>query len=105
MSFWTDDGVEMPPGRSRIGKEAIQSRMQSIFDELTAEVTTAFDEVVVVGDWAFARGTFTGTWAPVAGGEPRQKSAKNLWILQRHPDGSWKIARFMFNDASPPGTQ
>ena len=105
MTCWPDDGVEMPPGRSRVGKEAIRSRLQSVFDEVTAEVTTSFDEIVVVGDWAFARGTFTSTWTPVAGGEPRQESAKNLWILQRQPDDSWKIARFMFNNAPPPGTQ
>ena len=56
----------------------------------------------MVGDWAFERANYTFRLTPVAGGAAMQENTKNLRILQRQPDGSWKIAREIWNSDNPP---
>jgi ketosteroid isomerase-like protein len=58
-------------------------------------------EVQVVGPWAFDRGAYRWRGIPRAGGEPIEDHGKYLVILQRQPDGSWKVARDMDNSDRP----
>jgi len=105
-AIFADDGVSMPPNEPAVvGKEAIQSRYQSIFDEFTVQVTMSQEEVEAVGDWAFGRATYAVMQTPKAGGDTVEDNGKNLSIFKRQPDGSWKVHRSIFNSNNPvPGT-
>jgi ketosteroid isomerase-like protein len=50
-------------------------------------------EVKVLGDHAFQWGTYSYSMRPRAGGEAVWTAGKLMRILQRQPDGSWKIYR------------
>jgi len=103
MAGFTDDAVRMPPNASAIiGKESIRSLLQTNLEQNTYQLDNPPEEVQVSGDLAFARGTYTVTVTPKAGGESIQREGKYLVIFQKQPDGSWKIARDIWNSDNPP---
>lgn len=55
----------------------------------------AIEEMRVSGDYAFERGTYRDSMRPRSGGDTIRTSGKIMRILQRQPDGSWKIHRGM----------
>ena len=59
------------------------------------------EEIEIVGPWAFDRGTYRWRGVPRPGGDPVSDHGKYLVILQRQPDGSWKVARDMDNSDRP----
>ncbi len=103
MAGFTDDAVRMPPNAPAIiGKESIRSLMQTNLEQNTYQLDNPPEEVQVSGDLAFARGTYTVTVTPKAGGESIQLEGKYLVIFQKQPDGSWKAARDIWNSNNPP---
>ena len=94
-SFFTDDAVWMPPDQPPlIGKEAWWSWIGGGWDQSTIQqLTVNHEEIVIAGDWAFEWHTETQV------GEGWQVNFKGIWILQRQDDGSWKIARYSFNQS------
>lgn len=99
MSLWTEDGVQMPPGEPAVsGKDQIRSRNKAVLDRFTFDMGITNQEVEVAGDWAFARGTYKATLTPKEeGGEIVHIDGKYMTILQKQPDGSWRIHRDIFN--------
>jgi len=95
MSQWTDDFVLLQPagpilrGRSTIA-EAFRGAWSSV--EILESVLD-IQEVKVLGDYAFQWGTYSYTLRPRTGGDTVRTSGKLMRILQRQPDGSWKIHR------------
>ncbi len=103
ISLWADNGIQMPPNAPAvIGKEQIRTENESMFAEFVLEMVVTNKEVRVAGDLAFARGTYTLSLTPKAGGEIIQIDGKWLSILERQDDGSWKFARDIYNDNAPP---
>ena len=103
ISLWTDNGVQMPPDSPPvIGKEQIRASNKGVLDQFTFNMGITNEEVRVAGDWAFARGTYTATLTPKEGGEAIFIDGKYMTILERQPDGSWKIHRDIFNSNVPP---
>jgi len=103
VALLAEGAVLMPPNQPAIiGEDAIREYRQTEFDQITLEVTRPSEEVVVAGDWAFVRHTYAGKQTPKAGGEPTELSGKGITILERQPDGSWKIARYMWSGDDPP---
>ena len=101
-SLWVEDSIRMPPNRpTLIGNEAIRLQMQQYFDQGTWELVIANEETKVFGNWAFSRGTYTTSIKTDEGAEAERRSGKYLSILQRQPDGSWRIARDCFNRNDP----
>ena len=102
ISLWTDDGIQMPPDTpARIGKEPIRKGMKPAFDQFILKMAIINKEIKVSGNFGFARGTFTETLIPKAGGEAEKYEGKYLSIFERQTDGSWKIARDCFNSDGP----
>ena len=103
MAFWTDEPVYMPPDVPALhGKEAIREFYGQLLARMEIDSLSS-EEVVVAGDWAFERGT---AMILEEGGEAEQVSAKYLDIWQRQADGSWKIARAIWNfDGQPAGEE
>ena len=103
IALLAEGAVLMPPNQPAvIGLAAIKEYRQTEFDQITLEVTRPSEEVEVAGDLAFVRHTYAGTQTPKAGGETTELSGKGITILQRQPDGSWKITRYMWSSDDPP---
>jgi len=104
MTLTTQDVVLMPPGASTLsGREAVQALMADFFGTYAIELqSVSLEEIVVAGDWAFVRDTYVSNLTPRSGGETVRARGKNVWILRRQADGSWKVARNMWNSSDPP---
>ena len=107
LALTTADVVWMPPNQPLVmGQEALRSWTKAFVDQFGVQIHSyTSDEVVVAGDMAFER--YTGSWSltPVDGGEALSETLKGIHIYQRQEDGSWKIARDIWNsDNPPPGT-
>lgn len=95
VALIADDAVLMPPNAPPvIGKDAIRSWNQAMSRRFRFKnYTPVDDEVVLAGKWAFRRARATWTLTPTAGGQPIHDSGKFIIIYERQPDGSWRIAR------------
>lgn len=101
-TLWTDDGVVLPPARDPIiGIAAIQKWVESNppnFTKFTlTELVMDFKDVQIVGDTAYEWGFTRLSFVP-KGGSGQHLSSKLMRVLRRQPDGSWKVARSMWND-------
>ena len=103
MSQWTDDIVLLPPvGPIMRGRDAIAESFRGVPDpHEILDYVLDIQEVRVLGDHAFQWGTYEYSLRLTAGGEAIRTSGKIMRILQRQPDGSWKIHRGM-TTADPP---
>ncbi len=103
IDLFTDDAIWMPPGGLPVvGKEALRAWVSWAEDVTWEHFSTSTEEVVVAGDWAFARLAATMVMTPQAGEEATPSYLKGLQILQRQTDGSWRIARYIWNGNPPP---
>ena len=105
IALWTDEGVKMPPDEPAIdGTDQIYARAQrSMADPVDEMVITAL-ETQSAGDMAYSRGVFSFTFTIDETGEQEMMDGKFMTILQRQPDGSWKIHRDIHNWNAPPAT-
>jgi uncharacterized protein (TIGR02246 family) len=99
LALVADDAVLMPPNAPPvIGKDAIRSWNQAMSKQFRFQAYTPMDdEVVLAGKWAFRRAIAKWTLRPTAGGEPIHDSGKFIIIYERQLDGSWRIARDIWN--------
>lgn len=99
VELWTEEGIQLPPGEPAVvGKEAIRARNKAALTDLfDIEMSITNEEVQVGGEWAVARGVYTATLTPKAGGDDVLVNGKYMTLLQRQADGSWKIYRDIFN--------
>ena len=98
---YADDGIEMSPGQAATeGKQAIQARYETMFKENPLKFAVTPLETQVAGDWAYERGTAAIAVTPKAA-KPIEQSLRYLVILNRQPDGSWKLYRDMGNSSEP----
>jgi uncharacterized protein (TIGR02246 family) len=94
MSQWTDDFVLLPPaGPILRGRSVIAEAFRGVENPEIVEYVLDIQEVKVLGDHAFEWGTYHYRVRPRAGGETVRTSGKLMRILQRQPDGSWKMYR------------
>jgi len=101
-SLWTDDIVTLSQGEPPlIGKDANRNSIlrlrEASRDLQVADYILSFNEVKIAGDWAFEWGTYSGTVKPVDGGEAVRTTGKVMRVLKKDPDGSWKVARAMYD--------
>jgi ketosteroid isomerase-like protein len=106
LALVTDDAVLMPPDhRALVGKAAIGPWAQRFAQEFTMESYTPTDqEIVVTNGWAFRRSSMTWVLRPKRGGEAVTQTGKFIILYRREPDGSWRIARDIFNLDTPSST-
>jgi uncharacterized protein (TIGR02246 family) len=94
MSQWTDDIVLLQPGAPIMrGRAAIADAFGSVERPRIIEYALDIQEVTIVGDYAFQWGTYRYSMQRPGGGEAVKISGKIMRILQRQPDGGWKIHR------------
>jgi uncharacterized protein (TIGR02246 family) len=100
VSQWTEDFVVLPPAgpivRGRAANAAAAEQGRELLQALVAvDYNVDFEEITVTGDYAFAWGTYRSTVRPRAGGADVTSSGKLMRILQKQPDGAWKMHRTM----------
>jgi uncharacterized protein (TIGR02246 family) len=95
IAQWTDDFVLLQPaGPILRGRGAIAEMVLGLAHQVEVlDWVFDFEEIKVLGDYAFEWGTYRGSVRPRAGGEAVPSSGKLMRILQRQPDGSWKMYR------------
>lgn len=91
LGLMTDDVVFMVPGQEPFGKEAFAAASRSM-SGLKLEGTSEIVELQVLGDWAFLRAHLDITATP-PNGDPVRRSGYTLTLLQKQPDGQWRLAR------------
>lgn len=102
VSLWSDDIVMLPAGEpALIGKDANRASIMRLRDESgdvqLADYILSFNEIKVAGEWAFEWGTYSGSISPDGAGEPLRATGKVIRVLKKSADGSWRIARAMYN--------
>jgi ketosteroid isomerase-like protein len=105
-SLWTDDVVTMHPGSPPIvGKAANVERLKAGIEQMKSQEVLAyneeFQEIRIQGDWAWEWGSITGRTRPFSGGNEASYQFNVMRVLERQPDGNWKVARSIYNDAAP----
>ena len=103
LADFADDIVYLPPNQPPIrGKQALASFVGPFFETFDAELEMVPEETVVSGDWAFQWGNFTNTIVAQNSSDTTFMDAKWIYLYQRQSDGSWKIARDIYNSNLPP---
>jgi ketosteroid isomerase-like protein len=107
ISQWTDDFVVLqaagPITRGRsVNAAAAKKSMEQMKAFMPTEYNLDVQEITIAGDYAFEWGTYRGSARSLTGGETVSYIGKFMRILQRQPDGSWKMHRTMATtDAQP----
>ena len=106
VALRTDDVVRLPPDEpvSR-GKQELEDFYRSLYDQFSVEGTwpvEGTEEIVVADGWAFHLSEYTLRISPKAGGEAIEERGKIIVICQQQHDGSWKIAREIWNRNNRP---
>ena len=105
LTLYAPDGVVMPADIPvQNGALTIRQYFEQLFRETSFSLTFTLVEVTTSPDWGFARANVTGTRTPKASGKPDRVDNKALLILRRNADGSWRIARYIFNRNPPPSS-
>ena len=108
ISQWTDDFVVLQAaGTITRGRSANAAAAKNSKEQMKAfmpiEYNLDVQEITIAGDYAFEWGTYRGTARSLTGGESVNYIGKFMRILQRQPDGSWKMHRTMATTDAQPG--
>jgi uncharacterized protein (TIGR02246 family) len=104
-SLMSDDAAVLPPGgRMLRGREALDAS----FKRMAAAAPTTevleyrfeWHEVQVCGDYAFEWGYIVGRERSLETGEETAERYHVMRVLQRQPDGDWKVHRTIWNSAT-----
>jgi ketosteroid isomerase-like protein len=106
MSEWSEDFTVLPPagpiirGR-RNNVEIVHKGMSQIQAFEPLEYVEEFEEIKVAGEYAFEWGSYRGRSRQRAGGDTVSYGGKLMRILQRQPNGSWKMYRTITSSDPP----
>ena len=101
-AHYSEDTVVMPPNQPTVvGRDAVRDWMASFPRVTRAEFE--IDEVEGGGEFAFVRGRYSMTMEPEGAPGPIHDQGKYIEIRKRQPDGSWLLARDIFNSDLNPG--
>jgi uncharacterized protein (TIGR02246 family) len=97
--LFATDAVRMPPGREvEHGREQIRNGEQADYDRVELEVrSTPGDVLRLSEDSIYAIAHIEGTATAHADGERSSFRATKTWLLRLQDDGTWRIARQMWN--------
>jgi uncharacterized protein (TIGR02246 family) len=97
------NGVWLPPGKpALVGKDSIVKHYSDYFTQVRSKFELQPGDIQLCDGWAFMNGAFSRADTPKAGGEVKQASGNYLFVLKKQPDGTWKIARDIWNETVKP---
>ena len=104
--LWTDDAVALPPGEPPVvGIDAIRKWLaKSQSDSSAVEIidyVLDFKEVKILGDEAVEWGRTSVVLRPRGAASTMRASGNLMRLLKRQADGSWRVARSVWNLERP----
>jgi ketosteroid isomerase-like protein len=94
---YTSDGVFIPAGLPTVAGGAMTNAYAGLFKALRLNIAFTIHELVVANEEiAYALTESHGTQTVLATGTVGVESNREMFIFRRE-NGSWKIARYMFN--------
>jgi ketosteroid isomerase-like protein len=97
-----EDFVDMPPNEPAIiGKQALRTHHEPLFEAFDVRVTYKPVETNAFGDVVIQRGASVVVSTAKAGGDPVILDQKYLYVFRRQEDGSFKLWRNIFNNNAP----
>ncbi|MBI5589120.1 MAG: DUF4440 domain-containing protein [Deltaproteobacteria bacterium] len=97
------NGIWMPPGKPAIvGRDNIEKHYSDYFAKVRSKFELKPGDIQLCDGWAFMSGAFSRADTPKAGGKVKQASGHYLFVLKIQPDGTWKIARDIWNETMKP---
>jgi uncharacterized protein (TIGR02246 family) len=101
-SFYTDDGVLMPPNQPMVkGRENIEAYWRGAFEQGVTGLRLRPVESAISGAQAFETGTATVTVKAGGAGAAITDTAKYVVVYKRTTAG-WKMAYDIYNSDLPP---
>ena len=82
-----------PAGPIMRGRSVIAEAFRGVETPEIVESVLDIQEIKILGDHAFEWGTYHYSVRPRTGGDAVRFSGELMRILQRQPDGSWKMYR------------
>jgi len=97
------DGIWLPPGNPAIvGKDKVVAHYAVYFEGTRSQFELKPGDIRVCDGWAFLSGAFSRADTPRAGGAAREVSGHYMLVLKKQPEGTWKIARDIWNETVKP---
>jgi uncharacterized protein (TIGR02246 family) len=94
----TDDVVFLlPEGPPVVGKTAVEELYRRLFSGFELEQSVEIEDIYIAGDRGFIWGTDSLKINPLKGGQQKQTKMLGMTIVQRQPDGPWKISHGINN--------
>ena len=91
LDLMADDVLFMSAGREPFGKEEFRAQSDAM-SGARIDGQAEIREIRVLDGWAWIRNHIDLTVTP-PGGEPQHRSGYTLTILQKAPDGRWRLFR------------
>ncbi|MRR15606.1 MAG: SgcJ/EcaC family oxidoreductase [Deltaproteobacteria bacterium] len=98
------DAVFLPPAGEQaiIGAQKIAARYAAFFEKTHSAFELKPGKIEICGQWAFLSGSWNRKDSARAGGPMMQHGGYYMMVLKKQSDGSWKIARDIWNDVPKP---
>lgn len=101
-SLMTDDAVVISPlggvTRGAVELDASFKRMRKAMAEIDVlEYRFEIEEVKILGDFAFEWGAIQGAMREKGSDKVVKSTHRMMRILQKQPDGSWRVHRSIWN--------
>src|SRR5688572_25720632 len=102
-AVYTSDAMFMAPNAPAMaGDSGIVQGLRGLFSQITVtDFTLTIRDVMVAGDLAVETGMYTMTYGQKGGNTVITDKGKYLTVFKRQADGSWKLARDIFNSDLP----
>lgn len=100
FELFTDDAVWMMPNSFKDVKVEEARSFYRFTDKFRFDQKTTVEEVVLMGNSAYVRVGFDGYLRSKfdESAPPLRSISRHIWILKKQLDGSWKIARDIWNN-------
>ncbi len=94
LAILTDDAVYLPPDAEAKEGAELRAWLEDFLGSFHIDwLQFVHGHTVIVGDMAHHRFSYTWKVTPRAGGAPAVACGKGIQVLRRQADGSWKLAR------------
>ncbi len=104
LALWTDDGVLLAPGQAPIsGKDKLRAFYEKYRDAMASTEVLGYEdqwqEVRILGDYAYQWGQIHSRRRTGQSKQEVSDVVNAMRILKRGEDGSWRVARAIYNEA------
>lgn len=97
LAVFTKDGVLMAPGApTATGQEQLKGTYEYVFGALKLDLKFTILEVTIDKEYAIVRSESAGTTTVLANNQAGPDAYRELFFVKKE-NGTWKIARYMYN--------